>query len=510
MSNRNGKSGNSSTGKTSKGSGSKGGGSLLGKKPRPKKDGGSKKEGSVYIRDDAPRMNAARVAEKVLPQTNKRLGEFTIERWSHDGRGLTHIDGKTLFVSGALPGEKITARLVEEHSRFIEARVDEILEPVAERREPPCPHYARCGGCQLQHIDPATQLAMKQQSLLQQLQNWGGVVPKRVLPAISSNSVAYRSRARLGVWYEADGSVSLGFRQQQSNAITPIETCLVLVPELNVLLVPVRQWLGNLRANKAVTHVELVRSKNTSAIILRHTKKLAEADLASLAVLASEYACQIWLEPNGNVGLTQLDGTACDPRLVYDVNALELVFHPQDFTQVNPHINQQMVAQALELLALTPSQRVLDLFCGIGNFTLPFAQQCAVVIGLEAVESMVARGRENAGRLDIANATFVAANLANMTHTQLQRLVGNGQGIDAILLDPPRDGAKDIIGSIQRWVSGKQLSPQRIVYVSCNPATLARDAALLVEAGYSLDAVGVLDMFPHTSHVESMALFLLK
>lgn len=506
MSNRNGKNGNSP-----KGGAPKGGGSLLGKKPRPKKEGGSKKDGSVYVRDDAPRMNAARVVEKVLPQTNKRLGEFTIERWSHDGRGLTSINGKTLFVSGALPGEKVTARLVEEHSRFIEARVDDILEPSRERKEPPCPHFVLCGGCQLQHIDPTTQLSMKQQSVLQQLQNWGGVVPKRILPAISSDSHAYRSRARLGVWYENDGSVSLGFRQQQSNTITPIGECMVLAPELNALIAPVRHWLANLRASKAVTHIELVRGKNTNAIILRHTKRLTDVDLVSLAQLASEHTCRIWLEPNGSVGLTEVDGTACDPRLTYEVGGLELAFHPQDFTQVNPQVNQQMVAQALELLALQPSQRVLDLFCGIGNFTLPIAQQCAEVIGIEAVEAMVARGRENAASLDIGNATFIAANLADMTHTQLQRLVGgNGQGIDAILLDPPRDGAKDIIASIQRWVSGKQLSPKRIVYVSCNPATLARDAALLAEAGYVLDAVGVLDMFPHTSHVESMALFLLK
>jgi 23S rRNA (uracil1939-C5)-methyltransferase len=506
MSNRNGKNGSSS----------KGGSSLWGKKPRPKKNASDKKGGSVYVRDDAPRMSAARTAEKILPQTNKRLGEFTIERWSHDGRGLTTLNGKTLFVAGALPGEKITARLMEEHSRFIEARADEILEPASERQQPPCPHFSLCGGCQLQHIEPATQLAMKQQSLLQQLQNWGGVTPKRILPAVSSSASQYRSRARLGVWYEADGSISLGFRQQQSKAITPINECLVLVPELNALIEPVRQFLAGLRQSKAITHVELVSGKNSRSIILRHIKALSAIDIAALTQLANGLAsdhssCHIWLEPNGKIGLTELDGTACDPRLIYEVSGLELAFHPQDFTQVNPQINQQMVAQALELLALDPSHRVLDLFCGIGNFTLPIAHHCAEVIGIEAVESMVARGRENAARLDIGNATFIAANLANMTHTQLQRLAGSdGQGVDAILLDPPRDGAKDIIASLQQWIATKQLSPKRIVYVSCNPATLARDAALLAEAGYSLEAVGVLDMFPHTSHVESMALFLPK
>ncbi|MEN0038672.1 MAG: 23S rRNA (uracil(1939)-C(5))-methyltransferase RlmD [Cellvibrio sp.] len=497
MSNRSGKSGNPP----------KKGGSLLGKKPRPKKA-----DGSVYVRDDAPRLNHARVAEKVLPQTNKRLGEFTIDRLSHDGRGIANLDGKTLFIDGALTGEKVTARLVEDHPRFIDARIDQLISASPERVEPPCPHYANCGGCQLQHMQPAAQLAMKQQSLLEQLQRWGGVVPKRILPAISAGDTGYRSRARLGVWYEADGSVSLGFRQQYSNAITHVNQCMVLLPELNALLAPLHEWLTNLRSAKAVTHIELVKGQQHTAIILRHTKKLVEADLAALAELAGQQGCKVWLEPNGNLGLTDLNEVACDPRLGYQLEQLELAFHPQDFTQVNPQVNQQMVAQALELMALKPDDRVLDLFCGIGNFTLPISRHCAEVIGIEAVESMVLRGRENAERLGITNAKFIAANLADMTHTQLQRLGGANQEQDiaAILLDPPRDGAKDIIASIQRWVAGKQLSPKRIVYVSCNPATLARDSALLVEAGYQLDAVGVLDMFPHTGHVESMALFLLK
>lgn len=480
---------------------------LLGKKPRPKKA-----DGKVYVRDDAPRRNQARIEEKQLPQTNKRLGEFTIDRLSHDGRGVASLDGKTIFIDGALVGEKVTARLVEDHARFIDARVDQIISPSLERVVPPCEHFASCGGCQLQYMQPSAQVEMKQKAVLEQLQRWGGVVPKHILPAISAGDRAYRSRARLGVWYEADGSVTLGFRQRYSNDITPINQCVVLVPELNALLAPLHRWLTELRATKAVTHIELVKGQDEIAIVLRHTKKLAEADLAALVQLASGTGSHIWLEPNGNFGLTDLAGQPCDPRLEYSIEGLALGFHPQDFTQVNPQVNQQMVAQALELLALKPNDRVLDLFCGIGNFTLPIAQQCAEVVGIEAVESMVLRGRENAERLNITNAKFIAANLADMTHTQLQRLggVNKEQGIAAILLDPPRDGAKDIIASILRLGVGKQLSPKRIVYVSCNPATLARDSALLAEAGYHLDKLGVLDMFPHTSHVESMALFLRK
>ena len=502
MSNRSGKNGNSSNGGSSKGQGPKKGGSLLGKKPRPKKA-----DGKVYVRDDAPRRNHARAEEKLLPQTNKRLGEFTIDRLSHDGRGVASLDGKTVFIDGALVGEKVTARLVEDHARFIDARIDQLIDSSPERVLPPCEHFASCGGCQLQYMQPAAQMEMKQKAVLEQLQRWGGVVPRQILPAISAGDRAYRSRARLGVWYEDDGSVTLGFRQRYSNAITAISQCIVLVPELNALLAPLHTWLTELRAAKAVTHIELVKGQQELAIILRHTKKLAEADVAALAQLATSTGSRVWLEPNGNLGLTDLAGQPCDPRLEYQVEMLDLAFHPQDFTQVNPQVNQQMVAQAIELLALKPTDRVLDLFCGIGNFTVPIAQQCAEVVGIEAVESMVVRGRENAERLQIGNAKFIAANLADMTHTQLQRLGGD---IEAILLDPPRDGAKDIIASILRLGVGKQLSPKRIVYVSCNPATLARDSSLLAEAGYRLDKLGVLDMFPHTSHVESMALFLRK
>lgn len=478
------------------------GGSLLGQKPRPKKA----KE-PVYLRDDTPRMNAPRPAEKSLPQTNKRLGEFTIERWSHDGRGLTYLNGKTLFIQGAIPGEKVSARLVEDHPRFIDARIDELIKASPERAEPPCIYYRDCGGCQLQHVKPEAQLQLKQQALLQQLQHWGKVTPKRVLPPVHMGAEAYRSRARLGVWYEKDGSLSLGFRQQQSKQITAIQTCLVLVPELDRLIRPLQSWLEGLRV-RAVTHIELVRGDAGPAVILRHTKSLAAQDIESLEHFAAEQGCAVWLEPNGRLGLTDIDGTPCDPRLTYTVNGLALNFHPQDFTQVNHSVNNGMVAQALQLLDLKPNDKVLDLFCGIGNFTLPLASQCEAVFGVEVVESMVEKARDNARNCAIPNAQFEAANLAEPLVAE--KLLARHKNISAILLDPPRDGAKDLVSAIKAGVEKRQLSPERIVYVSCNPATLARDAAILAEAGYELDAAAILDMFPHTSHVESMALFLLK
>ncbi len=486
-----------------KGRGGNRGGNVLGQKPRP-----NKTKEPVYVRDDTPRMSAPRPVEKSLPQINKRLGEFTIERWSHDGRGLTSLNGKTVFIQGALPGEKVSARLVEEHPRFIEARIDELIQASPDRVAPPCIYYHECGGCQLQHITPSAQLMLKQEVLLQQLQHWGKVTPKRILAPIHTGSEGYRSRARLGVWYEPDGRVSLGFRQQHSKKITPIQSCLVLVPELDALIKPVQMWLETLQS-KSVTHVELVRGEGQSAIVLRHTKSLSQRDRDGLRLLATQKGCAVWLEPNGRIGLTDVDGTPADPRLNYSVGQVNIQFHPQDFTQVNPRVNSGMVAQAMALLELKPDDKVLDLFCGVGNFTLPLARHCAGIIGVEGADTMVNKARDNASISGIANATFVTANLADTQGGSWQALLKR-EAPSAILLDPPRDGAKEVINAIADGVHAGQLSPTRIVYVSCNPATLARDAAILAEVGYTLDAAGILDMFPHTSHVESMALFLLK
>lgn len=462
----------------------------------------------VYVRDDSPRRSQPRQAGPSAPQVNKRLGEMDIDRQGHDGRGIAQGSGKTVFVAGALAGERVTARLVEEHPRFIEARVEDVLQPSPERVSPPCSHYGNCGGCQLQHMRPAAQLAMKQQNVLEQLQRWGGVSPKKVLPPVSLGDTDYRTRARLGVWYEADGRVTLGFRQHNSKALTNIQSCLVLVPALNALLPPLRLWLESLEADKPVTHIELIGTLDAKAAIIRHTKGLTVGDKTSLAELATQHHCTIWLEPNGNKGLTDIDGQAVDPRLEYTLNQQDLVlgFHPLDFTQVNTQVNEQMVTQALELLALTPNDQVVDFFCGIGNFTLPIARYAAKVTGIEAIDTMVERGRENARHQGLENAHFLKADLANLNHTQVLQLCREAS---AILLDPPRDGAKELVMQLKEWRSKGQLKVQRIVYVSCNPATLARDTGVLVEAGYRLESLGVLDMFPHTSHVESMALFLL-
>jgi len=469
----------------------------FGQKPRTSK---TLEKPFVFETDDRPRLNQPRREKAAQPLNDMRLGEFTIDRMSHDGRGITQWQGKTLFVDNTLPGERISARLVRDHARYTEARLDRLIEAAPERVVPPCAHYAECGGCQLQHLNTDQQVEFKQAAVLQQLAVWAGLIPKHILPAIRSESLAYRRCARLGIYYD-QGEVTLGFRKRSSKQLVQVDQCIVLVDPLNRLLAPLKIWLRELRAAEAVTHVELVYTESQTAVVLRHIQPLTDIDRQSLAALAFEQGFIAWLQGNDSASLQDVDGQTVNPRLSYLLGeqGFALEFHPQDFIQVNAGVNIAMVAQALQLLQLKGSERVLDLFCGIGNFTLPIAQHCAEVVGIEAVDSMVERGRENAARLGITNAQFIAANLLTMTEHRLQQTCGK---VDAVLLDPPRDGAREIVAKLP------QLSPGRIVYVSCNPATLARDAKILATVGYQLDSVGVLDMFPHTAHVESMALFI--
>ncbi|MFO1390371.1 23S rRNA (uracil(1939)-C(5))-methyltransferase RlmD [Cellvibrio sp.] len=471
----------------------------LGQKPRSSKTAErmAADKPFAFEEENAPRLNKPRVEKQAQPLNDMRLGEFTIDRMSHDGRGITQWNGKTLFVGGTLAGERISARLVRDHARYAEGRLDKLLESSPDRVQPVCAHYAECGGCQLQHLDASRQISFKQTSVLQQLEVWGGVKPKQVLPPIESEPQGYRRCARLGISY-LNGEVILGFRKNNSRQLVQVEECSVLSPELNRLLAPLKGWLASLVAAEAVTHLELIQTQDQTAVVLRHVKPLEEADLTKLASLSQAHNFNVWLKGGESPQLKDLSGQDVDPRLSYDLSGLQLSFHPLDFIQVNPQVNTQMVAQALQLLSLKGNERVLDLFCGIGNFTLPLASKCAQVIGIEAVESMVQRGRENASKSGITNVQFMAADLSKMSEHRLNQTCGK---VDAVLLDPPRDGAKEIVEKLP------QLSPKRIVYVSCNPATLARDAKILTSAGYQLDSVGVLDMFPHTSHVESMALF---
>lgn len=471
----------------------------LGKKPRP-----VRRDGPVFVHDGSAKLQAPRPAERVVQKTNKRLGEFVIDRFSHDGRGVSQLDGKLVFIEGALPGETVSARWVSEHSRFIEARVDEVIQPSQDRVTPFCPHYHQCGGCQLQHVEPVAQVSQKQQAVLDQLLHWGKVTPDNVLTPVTSVDKGYRSRARLGVWIESDGRLSLGFRAKNSKKITSISECRVLDERLNGLLVPLQSTLQRLSWKHIVTHIECIATQTTLGLIVRHTKAVSIKDREQLRDFSQQSGAIIWFAGN-QPGLTDMAGEEVDPRLFYQLDGLDIGFHPQDFTQINRAINQQMWDRVATLLAPQPNERILDLFCGVGNFTLPLAQRCRAVVGIEGVDVMVARGRENAERLGITNATFEMADLTTLSEHRLKMLVEDG--VNAVLLDPPRDGAKEIVTSLVNWVKKGVIAPSRVVYVSCNPATLARDAALFTEVGYALSHVGVLDMFPHTAHVESIALF---
>jgi 23S rRNA (uracil1939-C5)-methyltransferase len=455
------------------------------------------------------RRNGPRAPEKKFSQLNKRLGEFTINRMSHDGRGISEWNSKILFVDGALTGERVTARLLEEHSRYSDARVDDILEASPYRQVPACKHFATCGGCELQHLGIEHQLILKQDAVLEQLERWGGVIPKHIAVPITSAAEGYRRCARMGVWYAENGDVTLGFRENRSKHLVQVDHCIVLAPSLNKLLAPLKMWLSQLTSAKAITHIELIAAEQDAFVVLRCVKKLSDADVKQLELLTKQYGFTAWIQGGDSSDLEDLSGASVNPRLVYNLPTfnLELGFHPQDFIQINPSVNEKMIAQAIDWLALKGNERVLDLFCGIGNFTLPLARHCAEVFGLEAVESMVERGRENAVRAGITNATFLAADLLKTSENRLHQLCGK---VDVMLLDPPRDGAKEILGVLLQSAKAQQLKPKRIVYVSCNPATLARDAKILAEAGYQLDSLGVMDMFPHTAHIESMALFVLS
>ena len=440
-------------------------------------------------------------AQRGLETLNRLLPEpFEIEGLSHEGRGVTRWDGKTLFVEGALPGETVTVRLRREQSRHAEGQVAQLLTRAPERREAPCRHYGDCGGCQLQHMAPEAQLQAKQAGLLEQLAR-GGVQPRELLTAITSDSQGYRHRARLGVWYARDGMVALGFRRKGQRDLVAINDCRVLAPELNHLLAPLQNWLEGLRSQEAISHIEALNSGGKTALVLRELKPLNPADLTTLDILSTTFGCSIWRQTGDQQALLDLAGQPCDPRMTYELPEfdIQLGFHPSDFVQVNPSVNRAMVSQAMTLLAPKRGQVILDLYCGMGNFSLPIARSGAWVMGWEVSQAMVERARENAARNGLNHLDFGCTDLTRPSTRQLR---GAFDDLNGVLLDPPREGARQVLRCLA------QLSPDRLVYVSCNPSTLARDAGELDRLGYDLQALGVLDMFPHTQHSESMALFL--
>lgn len=417
-----------------------------------------------------------------------------IERLAGDGRGIAFLDGRTWFVSGALAGESVEARVLGARGKVVEARLERVLQASPERREAPCRHYERCGGCNLQHLPHDGQLTLKQRLLAEQLQRVAGVQPEQWAAPLVGPEFGYRRRARVAVrWDPKARQLDVGFRAEASQDIVAIDECLVLVQPLQDILRHLPTVLRSLDKPQALGHVELF-SGTAQAVMVRHVAPLPASDLARLQAFCKEAGAQLWLQGDGEpapVESGQTLGFTLEPW------GLELAWRPGDFVQVNAEVNTAMIEQALAWLAPQPDERVLDLFCGLGNFALPLARQAREVVAVEGVQAMVDRAEANARSNNVHNARFFQADLS-------QPLAGAGwaaEGFSAVLLDPPRDGAFEVVQGIAR------LKAKRLVYVSCNPATLARDAQVLVGQGYRLTRAGILDMFPQTAHVEAMALF---
>ena len=438
----------------------------------------------------------------------------TIESLDQEGRGVAHVDGKTIFIDGALPTEKVTFRSHRIKPSYEVANVVDVLKQSNQRVTPKCPHFGLCGGCKLQHLDFAAQVANKQRLLESDLKHIGKVKPDNMLPPIYGPTWGYRHKARLSVKYvEKKQRVLVGFNEKATRYVADVNSCEVLVPEVSALIAPLQEMIVQLSIRDKLPQIELAVGEANQAednqpvivLILRIMAELTLPDEALLKAFADAHHVQIWTQTKGPDTIKPyypLDSsTQALPALKYSLPEFDLTypFKPNEFTQVNPQINQVMIRRAMQLLAPQSHEKIADFFCGIGNFTLPIARSGAEVLGLEGLANLVDRANESAMLNGITNTQFGVADLFKMTPDALTAL---GR-FDKWLVDPPRDGAFELIKSLDATNS-----PQFIVYVSCNPATLARDAGVLVnEKGYVLKAAGVINMFPHTSHVESIALF---
>ncbi len=426
-------------------------------------------------------------------------GEFeaSIVDLAEDGRGVARIEGKVCFIHGALPGESVKFRYTRKHRDADEGETTQVLEPSPDRVEPPCAHFGVCGGCSLQHLAPAAQIALKQQQLVETLRRVGKLEPETVAPPITGPTLGYRRRARLGAKYvDKRGTALVGFRERASPFLAALETCAVLDPRVGQKLRAIGECLSELSIRRELPQIEIACA-DAVALVLRVLQPPTDADRARLARLAREHGFELFLQTGGPSTVAPMTPPA--PRLDYspDGSADRLQFEPTDFIQINAAVSQQAVRQAISWLHPSPGESVLELFCGLGNFSIPLARTGARVTAVEGDAGLVARARANAQALGLA-IDFHAADLFQPRDDAPWRQAR----FDAVLLDPPRAGAEAMIPVIGA------LKPARIVYVSCHPGTLARDAGLLVHGhGYRLARTGVMDMFPHTTHVESMALF---
>lgn len=425
----------------------------------------------------------------------------TIESLDHEARGVAHADDKALFIDGALPGEQVEYSVYRKKPTFAFAQMTRLVRESFTRVSPRCPHFGVCGGCSLQHMDASAQVAAKQRILENNLWHIGRVKPEQLLAPIHGPSWGYRHRARLSSRYvEKKGGVLVGFHERKSSFIADMHQCEVMPPRMSRLIDPLRALIGGLSRPDRIPQIEIALSDDVDVLVLRVMEPLSATDEDALRAFADQHTIQWWLQSKGpDTVLPFYPLTSPGLRYRLPEFAIDMPFSPSEFTQVNPAVNQVLVRRALSLLDPQPGERIADLFCGLGNFTLPIARRGADVVGMEGSAALVARATANSAHNGLSQRTqFQTANLFEVTEASY---LAWGR-FDKLLIDPPRDGAMELVKAL----SGDL--PQRIVYISCNPATLARDANVLVHTkGYRLAGAGIANMFPHTAHVESIALF---
>ena len=484
-------------------------------------------------------MSAPKELSPSFEPTEQNSQSDLPEGWLHvqsmdlDAQGVARKpDGKVVFIDGALPFELVTANTHRKKNNWEQASLVAIHRESSQRVRPDCPHFGlhsgACGGCKMQHLHVGAQVAVKQRVLEDNLWHLGKVKAETMLRPIEGPAWGYRYRARLAVRHVIKkGQVLVGFHERKSRYIADMQTCKILPPHVDAMLMPLRALIASLDARDTCPQIELACGDTVTALVLRHLEPLSAEDIARLRAFGAEHHVQWWLQPKGPDTVKLLDEGGEQLSYALPDFGITMPFKPTDFTQVNPHINRVLVSRALRLLDVRPHERVIDWFCGLGNFTLPLATQAREVLGIEGSEALVARSRENYAlnqaqapdHQALAATDFVARNLFEMTP---EMLVADGAA-DKWLVDPPREGAFALakaLADIEQARIGAEgagplpagaegwTPPKRIVYVSCNPATLARDAGLLVHlAGYRCTAAGMVNMFPHTAHVESMAVF---
>lgn len=425
--------------------------------------------------------------------------ELEVTDLLQDGRGVGRLEGKAVFVSGALPGERVRVRQTGRNKQFDEGETLEVLQASVDRIVPRCPHFGVCAGCVLQHLGQAQQIAAKQRVLEENLARIGHVEPGRMLEPLVDEAWGYRRKGRFSVRYvEKKGRIVLGFRELNPRFVAELAECHTILPELGSRIPQLVALIESLEGKRAIPQVEFIAGSGPVALVFRHLEPLSASDLEAMKAFATETGFAVFLQSGGVDSVRALWPEQVD--LHFDIPAfdLQLAFRPLDFIQVNAGLNQKMIARALEMLDPLPGDRVLDLFCGLGNFTLPLARRAGRVVGVEGDAGLVARARENAARNGLDNVEFHAADLAK----DLSSEPWMRAGFDKLLIDPPRAGAAEVLTQLP--LAGIR----RIVYVSCHPGSLARDAGFLVrERGYRLVSAGAMDMFPQTAHVESIALF---